>query len=178
MRADYAELCAAVTANELLERVRIDYHAPADVATSGLGEASVDVVFSNSVMEHVPARYIARMMAESRRILRDDGVVMHCVNCGDHYAYFDRDITQINYLTYSDRAWSFWNNRLLYQNRLRPRDFTDLAKQANLEIILLKNQPRPELLAKLPNMTIASQFSHYPPEDLCSTSVGFVVNAE
>lgn len=98
---------------------------------------------------------------------------MHCANCGDHYAYFDRMITPINYLAYSEREWAFWNNRLLYQNRLRPVDFVRLAEQAGLEIVLLKIQPRAELLEKLSQIPIASEFRHYPDEQLCSTSVGF-----
>ena len=31
---------------------------------------------------------------------------MHCANCGDHYAYFDRMITPINYLAYSEHEWA------------------------------------------------------------------------
>ena len=174
VESTFAHLMEAVTTEELFLRACIDYHAPADAAASGLSDGSVDVVFSNSVMEHVPGQDIARMMDESRRILRDGGVVMHCVNCGDHYAYFDRTITQINYLRYSDREWAFWNNRFLYQNRLRPVDFIQLAEKSGFEIVLLKIQPRAELLEKLPQMAIASQFSHYPAEDLCSTSIGFV----
>ena len=120
------------------------------------------MVFSNNVLEHVPSPDIVRMMHESRRILRRGGLAIHCVNCGDHYAHFDRSITTINYLTYSNRQWAHRNNRLLYQNRLRPADFIRMAQNAGFEVLLQKNQPQAELLAKLPLMKIAPEFSIPP----------------
>ena len=48
--------------------------------------------------------------------------------CGDHYAYFDRTITQIHYLRYSDLHFSLWNNSLQYQNRMRANEFIEIAE--------------------------------------------------
>lgn len=177
VHAAYASLCHAKTTDQLLRAARIEYFAPRDAAATGLPASSVDVVFSNSVLEHVPPDAILRIMRETRRILRKGGLAMHSVNCGDHYAYFDRGITAANYLTYSEAQWSKWNNRLLYQNRLRPSDFLDLAEQAGLRIVLSKTQPNPALLSHLPTLAIAPEFRRYPPEQLASTSVGFVAQA-
>jgi SAM-dependent methyltransferase len=170
----YAQLKQAKTLAELLERARIEYHAPADATASGLPDESVDVVFSNSVLEHVPRETILRLMQESARVLRRGGLSIHSANCGDHYAYFDKNITAINYLTYSERDWRLWNNELQYQNRLRPQDFLGLAEQAGLEIALKKHKPRADLLDALPKLQIAPEFQHYPPEQLCCTSIDFV----
>ncbi len=177
VQADYARLCHAKTTEELLDAAAIEYLAPHDAAASGLPDASVDVVFSNSVLEHVPTNAIRRIMHETRRILRKGGLAIHSVNCGDHYAYFDRGITAANYLTYSQRQWSKWNNALLYQNRLRPSDFIDLAEQSGLRIVLLKSKPNPQLLSLLPTLQIAPEFRQYPAEQLASTSVDFVAEA-
>jgi SAM-dependent methyltransferase len=174
VRADYDGLCTQSTLADLLKRARIGYRAPADATASGLPPESVDIVFSNNVLEHVPREVLRGMMNESRRILKRGGVVIHCVNCGDHYAYFDRSITSINYLTYEERDWRFWDNKLLYQNRLRPQDFLDLAEEAGLEVVLEKHKARPELLEALPQLRIASDFQSYPPEQLCCTSIDFV----
>jgi hypothetical protein len=174
VEATLAALRASNTAGDLLRRARIDYRAPANAARTGINDESVDVVFSNNVLEHVAGRNIVDIMNESRRILRRGGLAIHCVNPGDHYAYFDPTITRINYLAYSDRQWSFWNNRLLYQNRLRPMDFIRMARLAGFDIVLQKNQPNAELLSTLPLMKIASDFDRYPPEELCCTSIGFV----
>jgi hypothetical protein len=170
----YASLAGAANLEQLLRKARIDYNAPGDAAETGLPESSVDVVFSNSVMEHVPPAAIGCILDESRRVLRPGGLSMHSANCGDHYAYFDRRITAINYLTYSSERWHFWDSSLLYQNRLRPRDFVGLAERSGLKVEMVKFRPRPELLAALPNMRIAAEFAQYPPEQLASTSIDFV----
>jgi len=113
------------------------------------------------------------VLGETARVLEPGGLALHCVNCGDHYAYFDRSITAIHYLRYPETEWRKWNNDLLYQNRLRPEDFLASARRAGLEIALDLHRPRPELLARLPELPIAAEFLRYPAEQLCSTSVDF-----
>ncbi len=170
-RAAYQALRQAASLEELLQRARIRYLSPGDARASGLAEESVDIVFSNNVFEHVPADALDGILRESRRILRPGGVSIHSANCADHYAYFDRNITFVNYLAYSERQWRFWNNPLQYQNRLRPQDFAGLAERAGLEVKLYKMRVRPELRPSLEKMTIAPEFRHYSAEQLCSTSV-------
>ena len=152
----------------------IRYLAPADATRSGLADGEVDVVFSNSVLEHVPPDVITAMYRESRRILAPGGVMFHSVNCGDHYAYVDSRVGALNYLRYSERAWKFWNNAFLYQNRLRAHDFVDAAAAAGFEIILDTSTPRPQRLQELARIRIHPQFSHVPAEKLCITSVDFI----
>ena len=155
------------------DQLPIVYRAPADATASQLPANSVDVVFSNSVLEHVPRPVIAAMMRESYRVLRPGGLSIHSVNCADHYAYFDRQITFINYLTIAEKDWQFWNNDLQYQNRMRPQDFIELSEQAGLTTVLTKYQPRPALLAQLAALKIAPEFQNYSPDQLCCTSVDF-----
>ena len=170
----YAQLCAATNLNDLLRAARIEYLAPSDASRTKLSDGCIDVVFSNSVLEHVEPETIDAIMGESRRILRPGGVAIHSVNCGDHYAYFDHGITAINYLQYSEGKWAFWNNRLLYQNRLRPGDFLRSAENAGLSIILCRRNTRRDLLEALPKLGIAPEFQRYALEDLCCTSIDFV----
>jgi len=177
VQAAYASLRNAKTTEEMLRTARIEYLAPHDAADTGLPDSSVDVVFSNSVLEHVPTDAILRIMRETRRILRKSGLAIHSANCGDHYAYFDHSITPVNYLKYPAQQWSKWNNSLLYQNRLRPSDFINLAEQSGLRIVLHESKPNPQLLSVLPTLTIAPEFRRYPPEQLASTSIDFVAQA-
>jgi hypothetical protein len=171
---EYERMVATRSVSELLSVAGIEYVSPGDASRTGLGESSIDAVFSNSVLEHVPPDVIRQIMTESRRILRDGGFAIHSVNCGDHYAYFDRQISLINYLQYSTSEWKFWNNRLLYQNRLRPGDFLSLAADAGLTVVLAKFKPRQDLLEALSCMKVASEFSNYPMEQLACSSIDFV----
>jgi SAM-dependent methyltransferase len=152
----------------------IDYRAPADAAATGLPDDSVDVVFSNSVLEHVPGAVIEACFAEAMRILRPGGVVFHSVNCGDHYAYADRAINQLHYLQYSEAAWAKWNNAFLYQNRLRASDFTVMARAAGFTIEIDTSRPSKERLAQLDKIEVADCFARYPREQLAITSIDFV----
>jgi hypothetical protein len=152
----------------------IDYRAPMDATRTGLDEARFDCVFSNSVLEHVPPAIIDAMYAEAMRILDTGAVMFHSVNCGDHYAYFDRTIDQLNYLRYSDAQWSRWNNAFLYQNRLRAQDFVERAERAGFEIVLNTAKASEQRLSQLAATPVHAQFSTIPPERLCITSVDFI----
>jgi SAM-dependent methyltransferase len=174
VKAELGKLRKARGIDELLRAARIEYRAPGDGADTRLPDKSVDIVYSNSVLEHIPPEIIARIMKESVRILRPGGIAIHGVNCGDHYAYFDRSISPINYLSYSERHWALWNNGLQYQNRLRPQDLLQIAETSGLEIILKKQQAKPQLLAKLKGMKIAPEFRKYSDEELACTSLDFV----
>ncbi len=155
----------------------IAYHAPADATATGLPTSSVDVVFSNSVLEHVPERVIEACLSEAKRILRPGAIVFHSVNCGDHYAYVDRSISQLNYLMFSDEEWAPWDNAFLYQNRLRAVDFIDLAKRAGFAIEVDTSRASAQRLDQLATLNVHSRFAKYSREQLAITSIDFVGRA-
>jgi hypothetical protein len=125
-------------------------------------------------MEHIPREVIQAIVHEQRRILKPGALSVHSVNCCDHYAYFDPILNPVRYLTFTEHEWKFWNNNLLYQNRLRPRDFLEMAVAAGLELPFMKLRSRKDLLDQLPQLKIAPEFAGYPPEQLCCTSIDFV----
>jgi SAM-dependent methyltransferase len=174
VRDRHAELSRASSVPDLLRRARVEYLAPGDATQTKLPDDSVDIVFSNSVLEHVTHDVLRAMMRESRRILQPGGLVMHSINCGDHYAYFDKRINFMNYLQFSEDAWQFWNNDLQYQNRLRPRHFIEATEDVGLIMRICKHKARPDLLAALPGMHIAPEFAGYPPEQLACKSIDIV----
>jgi SAM-dependent methyltransferase len=153
---------------------RISYRAPADASATMLPTGSVDVVFSNSVLEHVPPDALHACFAESMRILKPGGIVFHSVNCGDHYSYTDRSINQLNYLQFSEARWRMWNNSFLYQNRLRAIDFTRIANSVGFEIEIDTSRANPKRLAQLAGLAIDPQFTGYTREQLAITSIDFV----
>ncbi len=159
---------------EAISAGAIRYRAPGDATRTGLPAASIDCIFSNSVLEHVPPDAIDAMYGESMRILRPGGVMFHSVNCGDHYAYVDSRISQLNYLKFSDRAWRFWNNAFLYQNRLRANEFVDRAVAAGFGIDLDTGRPHERRLAELASIDIDPMFLAIERERLCITSVDLI----
>jgi len=156
----------------------VDYHAPGDASDTGLPDASVDVVFSNNVLEHIPAPVLEACFREAHRILKPGGIVYHSVNCGDHYAYSDPEIDQLNYLQYSDVAWRRWDNEFLYQNRLRAFAFTDMARAAGFAIALDIPNTTPDRLHSVRRMRAEERldpaFRDLTDEQLAVTSLDFV----
>lgn len=166
------------SSQDLFQKTGIHYHAPGDAATTNLPPSSVDMIFSNSVLEHIPQPVLKDIFVESRRILKPTGIAIHGVNCGDHYAYFDRGITQINYLQYSEDEWKRWSNNLLYQNRMRPRDFHQIVTESGLTISFERRSARAGCREAFERLKIAPQFHHYNIEDLVCTSFDFVAKPQ
>lgn len=152
----------------------IEYRAPADATKSGLADNTVDLVFSNSVLEHVHESVLAAMFAETKRILKPGAATLHSVNCGDHYAYFDRSISQLHYLQFSPAQWKLWNNNFQYQNRLRAKEFPRIATEAGLTVELDTSKAREHRLAELERIEVDPMFAGYSKEELAKTNIDFV----
>lgn len=177
VRDRHQRLQAAISDNHDLTEITggvIRYAAPADATRTALADGEVDVVFSNSVLEHVPRDAITAMYGEAKRILAPAGIMFHSVNCGDHYAYVDSKVHQLNYLRYSDRQWKFWDNAFLYQNRMRAHEFVELASAMGFVIELDTSIARAQRLEQLATMKVDARFARVPPEKLCITSVDFI----
>lgn len=172
VRQRYAEI-----GEDVLRSCSITYVAPGDASRTGLPDGSVDIVFSNSVLEHVTREALSAIMHETRRILRPSGVAVHCVACNDHYAHFDRRISYVNYLRFSEKNWRRWNNALHYQNRLRARDFLELAQESGLRVLAERQYIRPGVESALLSLPIAEDFRSYTRAELAATTVNFVCRA-
>ncbi len=181
VEARYRKLVGSIEAGADLSDATsgvIRYLAPADATATALADGEVDVVFSNSVLEHVPPDAIKAMYRESMRILSPGGIMFHSVNCGDHYSYVDRNIDQLNYLRYSDRAWKLWDNAFLYQNRMRAHEFVENALAAGFCIELDTSTTRANRMEQLAAMKVDARFSNVSPERLCITSVDFIARKQ
>jgi len=174
IHARLMELRRSRNLGELLGKSRIEYFALVDGRATGLEANSIDLVYSNSVLEHVPREVISGLMEESYRVLKPGGLAMHNVGCNDHYAFFDKSISFVNFLQYGEREWRLWNNPIQYQNRLRAPEFVDLAKQAGFEVINKKTHVRPGTLEALANLRIAPQFDRFSRDEIAATTVDFI----
>jgi len=151
----------------LRERMGIEYRAPVDATRTGLKTNSVDLITSNSTLEHVPSANLQPLLKECRRLLRDDGIMCFRIDYEDHYAILDRALSPYNFLRYSDRKWRRYNSSLQFQNRLRHRDYLRLFAEAGLLALSVETlEPSEQSLAELTNMPIAEQFRSYTTAEL------------
>jgi hypothetical protein len=174
VRSRYNGLLQAKSVDALLKLARIEYYAPANARVTSLVSNSVDLVFSNSVMQQIPKDVIRGLMNESVRILRPGALALHNVGCSDQYGFADRGISFVNYLQYSESEWRKWNNSLQYQNRLRASEFLDLAADAGLEVVCKHTAVRPGTCEALSRLKIAAEFKRFSKEDLAITTIDFV----
>lgn len=163
---------------EILRSSRIEYRAPEDARSIGLESHSIDIVYSNSVLEHIPRKVLGEVMRESLRLLKPGGIVMHNVACNDHYAHFDKSISYVNFLRFSEARWQFWNNSLQFQNRLRASEFLASARGAGLEIIASRTHVRHGTQEAIRKMTVAPEFRMFSEEDLVTTSIDFLARKD
>jgi SAM-dependent methyltransferase len=153
----------------ILQRFRLSYLAPCDCRSLPMPEESLDVVFSNAVLEHIPREIIAAILKEGRRILKPEGKMLHVVDNSDHWQHNDSSISRINFLTLSD--WVFrltYINSIRYQNRLRHSEYLSLLEECGLRIVRQDGKVDAGAMRDLPHLKLAPRFRQFSPQDVCT----------
>ncbi|MGH7992727.1 MAG: methyltransferase domain-containing protein, partial [Limisphaerales bacterium] len=109
-----------------------------DASRLPLEAGSFDCHISFTVLEHIPAANLKRIFQEGRRLLKPDGLFIHCIDFSDHFAHSDEAVSSVNFLQFSESEWDrLAGNRYMFHNRLRIDEFNDLLRELNLEILAL-----------------------------------------
>jgi len=167
----------ATSLNMIFERANIIYKAPGDARKSGLPDKSMDLVYSNAVLEHVPEQLIHDLTIETRRILKQNGVAYHAIGLHDHYVSFDKKLTNVNFLKYPEWVWAlFIKNRISYHNRLREKQFIEIFKLYGAKIEAMRNKIDPHDLEVLKTMRIDKRFSGMTHEELATYHLEVVLS--
>ena len=158
---------------KFLSEANIHYLAPADAADIGLPDASVDYHIATTVFEHIPKVDSKRILKESRRILKKDGVAIHFIDLSDHFQHQDKSITKINFLRYSDEEWNkIAGNEFAYCNRLRASDYFALFDSLGFDICRKEVQEDKEARERMRyGFKVDEGFRGYNVDDLCVTGL-------
>jgi hypothetical protein len=132
-----------------------------DARESGLPDGSVDLFISNNTLEHIPPETLREIVVEFRRLAAPGAVMDHFIDMSDHYAHFDRSITEFNYLRYSDLRWRLFNNRLQYQSRLRLPDYRRILEDGGFKVVGEEHER-----GSLEGIRLAGRFRHYQADEL------------
>jgi SAM-dependent methyltransferase len=119
-------LSAARTVADVLTDCAARYYTRGLADLREIPAASVDLVFSQAVLEHVRLAEVAPTFVELRRILRPDGVMSHQVDLKDHLA------SALNSLRFSTKVWEgdLMANSGFYTNRMRFTEMLRLMRDA------------------------------------------------
>ena len=146
-----------------------------------MGTASIDVIFSRFVLEHVPPEEILQLHKDVLQILSPHGVVIHLISPSDHRAYFDQSISRWDFLRYSRREWNTVQTRFDYHNRLRLPEYDAIFKNAGLALKRIEYSvcsKTSEEYAKFERVKIHPDFQKFSYEELTAAGLVFLLSKE
>jgi len=121
---------------EILKKYfKIDDFAPLDVRKTNLESSSIDFILSNATPEHIPQIHIKNILIECHRILKAGGIMSNAIDYRDHWSFFDNNISIYNYLQYSEKKWKRYNHSIMYQNRMRHKEYLEIIKEVGFEVV-------------------------------------------
>jgi SAM-dependent methyltransferase len=82
-----------------------------DPTLDSIPTASIDLVYSFHVLEHIHTDILQKHLRNMHRILKPGGFQIHQLGLDDHLAHYDRKVHNKNHMRYSRRTW-----RLLFEN--------------------------------------------------------------
>jgi|LakMenEpi03Aug12_release.lakeMendotaPanAssembly.Ray.scaffolds.fasta_scaffold522516_1 SAM-dependent methyltransferase len=157
---------------DLLKVANIEYRAPENASKINLPDGSVDIHFSNTVLEHISRKALLEIFAEGKRILKPDGIFIHNIDLSDHFAHTDSSISKTNFLKYNQATWNLLaGNKFAFCNRMRVKEYREIFAKLGLTIISEKIVLDEESIMNLKNgMKINRFFKRFSVEELSAIS--------
>lgn len=124
-------------------------------------DKSVDLVWSQAVLEHVRKRDFFATAKELRRIIKDDGKCSHTIDLKDHLG------GSLNNLRFSERVWEseFMASSGFYTNRIRYSEMIRLFEAAGFAVEVTDIQRWSSL--PISRNKLAEEFEHLSDDELC-----------
>ena len=121
---------------ELLTALHSQYLVDGLDSLKLIDSSSVDLIFSQAVMEHIRKDEINDTINEFYRILKPGGVTSHRIDYKDHLN------SSINNLRFSGKIWesNLFANSGFYTNRIRHSEMIKLFSSSNLILIKEKTE--------------------------------------
>ena len=119
----------------LLKRLGVTLRVTRSMNRSEIGAASVDLFYSNSVLQFMAPQDLTVLVREARRLLKPSGRCFHVVDCRDSHSQHDRRIPPLAYLAWPEPLWNLLTSRYLnYQNRWRMPQFVTLFEGTGFRV--------------------------------------------
>lgn len=154
------DLSAARNIEDILDLCGSVYYTRGLSSLKEISEKSVDLIFSQAVLEHVREHEFHQTMVECKRILKNYGLASHCVDLKDHLG------GGLNNLRFGNRIWesNFFVGSGFYTNRIRFSRMVSIAEEVGFQIELGKVDRWDAI--PLARNKLAVEFSHLSDDDL------------
>ncbi len=148
------------TVDELLGACRAQYLTRGLDSLRLIPTASVDYVWSHTVLQHIRKHQFGEYLRELRRILRPSGVCSHLMDLTDLMAW------NLNHLRFSERLWEshFIARSGYYSNRIRYGEMLSHFRSAGFTLTSIQTTQWPHL--PIPRTKLSSPYCDLPEHDL------------
>jgi len=117
-----------ITNSDVLLKLNINYMSPFD--KKKIKKNFFDLCTSTNTLEHLTRKEILNFISIINFSLKKKGLLSLAIDCSDHYSHTDNKISSLNFFKFSKKEWdSKYNNKYLYQNRLRYDDYIKIFKK-------------------------------------------------
>jgi SAM-dependent methyltransferase len=153
---------------DLLARTNATYLTEGLSSLASIPAESVDVIWSQAVLEHVRRHEVPAVLREMRRIMTASGIMSHRIDYKDHLG------GSLNNLRFPERLWEseFMARSGFYTNRIRNSKFLRLFEEAGFE--LTEVQPGRWKALPLPRKRMAAPYRTLADDDLLTKHVNAV----
>ena len=152
----------------------LTYLAPFDPST--LSNASIDIVISRTVLEHIPPADIVTFLSALRPKMAPGGVMAHYVDHSDHFEHIDKSISRINFLTWSDSKHRMINTLTKEgENRLRHHQYEALFREAGYSVIASIPELHQATVEAAKTLKMVAPFDTMSPEQLAVMGTTFLL---
>jgi SAM-dependent methyltransferase len=154
------DLTGCASLDDVLSRCNAGYFTDGVQGLRRLPDRSVDLVFSQAVLEHVDRNELAATVRETWRLAAPGGVASHQVDLKDHIG------GALNSLRFSRARWeSAWMKKSgFYTNRIRFPDIVAMFREAGWQYELTDVRRWTRL--PTPRASMDAEFTGYSDEDL------------
>jgi hypothetical protein len=135
-----------------------------DAQNITLPNGSIDMFTSNNTLEHIPEQVLEGIFREFARLCAAQGTMSHYIDLSDHYSHFDKSLSPLHFLRFTESQWRWFNNDLHFQNRLRVHDFRAIHQRTGWNISQEKNES--DGVESLHSIVLADMFQHAEPADV------------
>ena len=119
---------------DLFNLYNIKYIAPYSLDDLINDNKKFDICISTTTLEHFKYNEILLFLNKLKKILLGKKLISSVIDYSDHYSHTDKNISELNYLSYTKEEWNKFNNFYLYQNRLRHQDYRSLFLKNNYNL--------------------------------------------
>ncbi len=153
-------LPGSLTMNELLDAVNCRYLTNGLESLRGIPDQSVDFIWSQAVLEHLPAGEVPHFWREFSRILRPGGCCSHEVDLRDHFNM------ALNHLRFSPAFYESSTVRQagFYVNRMSLTEHLNFIGEAGFSASVSDCRTWPKI--PIERRRIHSAYRHFSDQDL------------